>query len=158
MPTQIAPAQYPDLITLINGTYSDKIESIVTAQLQDDESIIAIGLDGQKQIAAQITEANIKIRLINPEVVKADFAEGDEGDEADTVDGYREQMRGAGGPITDDWVGQVKTMLDGAGDLASFSENLLTLYPNLEGDKLRQIMTDAMTAASIAGSQESTNE
>lgn len=155
MPTTIAPAQYPDLITLINGTYSDKIESIVTAQLQDDDSIIAIGLDGQKQIAAQITEDNIKIRLINPEVVKADFAEGDD---ADTVDSYREQMRGAGGPITDDWVGQVKTMLDGAGDLASFSENLLTLYPNLEGEKLRQIMTDAMTAASIAGSQEGTNE
>jgi phage gp29-like protein len=151
MPKTIAPAQHPALITLINGTYSDKIESIVTAQLQDDESIIAIGLDGQKQIAAQITEDNIKIRLINPEVVKADFAEGDE---ADTVDGYRDQMRDAGGPITDDWVGQVKTMLDGAGDLASFSENLLTLYPNLEGEKLRQIMSDAMTAASIAGSQE----
>ncbi len=151
MPTTIEPAQYPALITLINGTYSDKIESIVTAQLQDDESIIAIGLDGQKQIAAQITEENIKIRLINPEVVKADFAEGDD---ADTVDAFRDQARTAGGPITDDWVGQVKGILDQAGGLASFSENLLTLYPNLEGDKLRQIMADAMTAASIAGSQE----
>jgi phage gp29-like protein len=151
MPTPIEAAQYPALITLINGTYSDKVESILSAQIQDDDSILAIGQDGKKQIAVQITEDNIKIRLINPEVIKADFAEGDE---ADTVDGYREQMRGAGGPITDDWVGQVKGMLDGAGDLASFSENLLTLYPNLEGDKLRQIMTDAMTAASIAGSQE----
>ncbi|MFM2433234.1 MAG: hypothetical protein RLZZ511_4448, partial [Cyanobacteriota bacterium] len=36
MTTTIESTQYPALITLINGTYSDKVESILSAQIQDD--------------------------------------------------------------------------------------------------------------------------
>jgi phage gp29-like protein len=155
MPTTIESTEYPTLLNIINGTYRDEVEQILSAQLQDDDSTVAIGLDGKKQVAALITENRIKVRLLNPDDIEGGAADFAEGDEADTADQYREQLRTQAGPLIDEWVGKVKALLDESGDLASFSERLLDLYPDLDGQRLRRIMSDAMTAASIAGSQES---
>lgn len=82
----------------------------------------------------------------------ADFSE--ESDDSDTIAQYSEQLRTAVGPIVDDWVAAMRNLLDGAGDLADFSEKLLTLYPDLDGGRLRTVMADAMLAASLAATQE----
>ena len=84
--------------------------------------------------------------------VPAAFSEQSE--DPDTVDLYTDRLRKTAGPEIDEWVGQIKGLLDQAGDLPSFSETLLNLYPDLKGDRLRGIMGDAVTAASIAGSLE----
>jgi phage gp29-like protein len=153
MPTPIDATDYPELIALINGTYSDKVERILSAQIQDDgNTIVAICQDGKKQVAAQIDGESIKIKLLNPEVIKAptNFAEY----EIDTQDEYARQLRDRAAPEFEAWVDQVKTLLDEAGDLTEFSERLTDLYPDLDGVKLHTIMTEAMIAASIAGSLE----
>jgi phage gp29-like protein len=153
MPTTIAPTNHATLLKLINGTYSDKVERILSAQIQDDgTTVVAIAQDGKKQIAAQIDGEKIKIKLLNPEVVKegADFAEY----EIETQDAYTDQLRTKAAPEFEEWVGQVQKLLEESGDLSDFSENLLDLYPELNGVKLHTIMVDAMTAASLAGSLE----
>lgn len=181
MPTPIAPAEYPNLITTINITYQDQVEKILAAQVQDDgDTVIALGQDGIKRIAFKITSSTIEFRLVNPQDIKdggpAEFAElGAEWSElidaleyadrqrhqteyadrqSPTINQYSEQLRHQAGPEIDGWVAQIQTMLTDAPGLAQFSESLLTLFPDLPGDKLRAIMTDATMAASLAGQHE----
>lgn len=66
MPTPIPPYKYPKLINIINGTYSDGIDEIVSARTEDDKTILCICRDGEKQLAAKITTDEIAIKLLNP--------------------------------------------------------------------------------------------
>jgi hypothetical protein len=78
MPTPIPQTEYPTLIELINLTYQDKIEQLLSAQLQDDDdTIVALGKDGIKLIAFEITSEMIEFRLVNPEDIGDDKTEGD---------------------------------------------------------------------------------
>jgi hypothetical protein len=67
MPTPIPPYKYPKLINIINDTYSDGIDEIVSARTEDDKTILCICRDGRKQLAVKITSDEIAIRLMNPE-------------------------------------------------------------------------------------------
>jgi hypothetical protein len=65
MPAPIPPYKYPKLINIINGTYSDGIDEIVSARTEDDKTILCICRDGRKQLAVKITSDEIAIRLMN---------------------------------------------------------------------------------------------
>ncbi len=55
MPKPIDPSQYPALIQAVNETYTDQIEAVRSAQVNDDnETITLVGVDGQKQIAVNL--------------------------------------------------------------------------------------------------------
>jgi phage gp29-like protein len=161
MPTPIAPTEYPGILITINGSYADKVEKIISAQVQDDaDTIIAIAQDGNKKLAFRMSSNGISFKLMPSGA--AQYAESlDLGTiefadmpDLDTATEYADRLRTEAGPEIDGWVGQIQDMLGEAPDLAQFAESLLTLYPDLPGDRLRQIMTDASVAASIAGRSE----
>lgn len=62
---KIQPSQYPDLIQLINGTYSDRVESIAQAEVDEKDNIIAIALDGAKRIAFKASDNDIAMLLLD---------------------------------------------------------------------------------------------
>jgi hypothetical protein len=65
MPATLQPDLYPQLITLINETYTDKVESIIAAQVDDDDGIDAIAMDGRKRLAAKIADNGIQIKHLH---------------------------------------------------------------------------------------------
>jgi hypothetical protein len=64
MPTTLSPDTYPQLMNLINLTYRDKVETITAAQINDDNNIVAVALDGRKKLAVKITDNDIAIKLM----------------------------------------------------------------------------------------------
>jgi phage gp29-like protein len=77
-----------------------------------------------------------------------------EGEDLDAVDRWVEEVRQSAGGIVDGWAGQIQELMEQAGSLTGFAETLLTIYPQLEGGQLRDIMGDALMAASLAGAAE----
>lgn len=63
--TPIDPSQYPDLIRLINGTYSDRVESIAQAEVDEKGNIIAIALDDAKRVAFKASDNDIAMMLLD---------------------------------------------------------------------------------------------
>ena len=63
----LSPPDYSDLIAFIDRHYTDGIESISSARVNDDGSILCVGMDGDKQVAVKITDNNVEIRLLNDE-------------------------------------------------------------------------------------------
>ncbi len=78
--------------------------------------------------------------------------------EPDTVRDYADRMRKEAGPEIDTWVDQIKERLSNAESLAEFSDTLSDLYSVLDGDQVREIASDAITASAIAGSREDLSE
>jgi hypothetical protein len=64
MPTPIPAESYPLLMDLVNQTYLDRVEQITAAQVNDDDSIVFVGLDNPKKIAGKITDDHISMKLM----------------------------------------------------------------------------------------------
>lgn len=150
--TKIAESEYPVLLKLLNETYTDKADSILSAKIEDDGKIIAIAKDGPKKLYVTITQDQIKFQLLNPDVVKpgkSDFSEG--GAEPDPVDPLIGLLAEAVGGETASWSESVLHLLETSGDLVDFAEKIEGLYGNLPAERFRSAMLKAMTAASMAG-------
>lgn len=76
----------------------------------------------------------------------------------DTVDDFAGRLRDQAGPVVDGWTNQIRELLEGSEDLPNFAEQLYTLYPQMEGQELTQIMQQAMMASSWAGAFEAQEE
>jgi phage gp29-like protein len=140
------------------------VQAILRDQLEDDAVVTKLEIPGDKTWTAYYTtqkrsfvctyqDGYFEKGPVNA-TDSVDFTESTESEESDTVDLYTDRLRTTAGKEVDGWVSQISGLLDSAGDLNSFSETLLTLYPDLKGDRLRDIMGDAVLAASIAGSLE----
>lgn len=141
------------------------VQAILRDQLEDDAVVTNLEIPGDGTWTAYYTTKKRSFVCTYQDgffekgpidaTDSVDFSEStDFAEEPDTVDLYTDRLRKEAGKEVDGWVNQVKGLLDQAGDLPSFSETLLNLYPDLKGDRLRDIMGDAMLAASIAGSLE----
>jgi phage gp29-like protein len=64
-------SEYPTILAIANSHYTDGIDRLDNARLNDDGSLICVGIDGGKQVAAKITDTKISIRLLNS---NAEFA------------------------------------------------------------------------------------
>jgi phage gp29-like protein len=160
-PIALNGAQVTALTDVISQAINDGwIPELAVATIQASFPTIGVELIQAiaEQLQAQADKTTIQPESSDPPIVLADqpapvsaeFAE----EEPDTVDIYTDRLRTTAGKEVDGWLDQISGLLDTAGDLASFSETLLTLYPDLKGDRLRDIMGDAVLAASIAGSLE----
>lgn len=78
--------------------------------------------------------------------------------ESDTVSDYTKQLADSAAPIVDGWVSELRTELNNAESLTEFSERIAQVYPELPSSGLREILFNALTAASIAGGQEDLSE
>jgi hypothetical protein len=150
MPILIPQADYPELIDIINETYTDGLDRILAAEIDDRDNIICLAQDGDKQLAIEITDSDIKIKLYNP---TAKFRQ-----EPDTPSQIATNLQKIGDPIFGGWLEQIKQMLETSDDLESMRESLFQLYPDLDGTELTEQMTDAMALASMAGFWEAGNE
>jgi hypothetical protein len=72
--TDIKSTDFPTLIRIIDESYTDGLDGISSARLNDDGTILAIGMDGAKQIGAKISDTEIKIRILNPEPIDTNSA------------------------------------------------------------------------------------
>ena len=70
----IAPNLYPLLISIIDESYTDGLDRISSARLNDDDTVLVVGIDGAKQIGVKISDLNIKIRLLNPDPIDTNSA------------------------------------------------------------------------------------
>jgi phage gp29-like protein len=152
MTTAIPQSEYPALISIFNESYTDGLDRILSAQINDDESIVCVGQDGIKQVACKITDTNTSIRLLNPDQIKGDSPTTAKfSQQLDTSSQIADNLQRMGDPIVGGWLHQIKQLLETSDDLSSAREALFQLYPDLDGSELTQQMTDAMALASMAG-------
>jgi hypothetical protein len=75
MSTLIPEEAYPKLIVLINETYTDEVDRIISGRVDENDTILCIAQDGNKQLAVKITDKDIAIKLVSPVTDKtANFA------------------------------------------------------------------------------------
>lgn len=149
---KIVPTEsYPDLIQLINITYTDEVEQILSAGVDDNGTIICLAQDGSKQLAISIGDDDIQIRLFNPQAVAGETAQmaAPENFAPDLVDSYVDQLKQQF-PFKP-WLQQAKELLMQSPNLEDYSAKLVDLYPEMPSGDFNQIMLDALTAASMAG-------
>jgi phage gp29-like protein len=139
----IPPERYPNLIQLINRTYTDEVEQILSAGVDKNGTIICLAQDGNKQLAIEIGDNDVQIRLFNP---TTQFSQ-----QQDTPDQIATNLQKLGDPIVGGWLHQIEQVLTTSDDLETAREALFQLYPDLESTELTQQMTAATAAASMAG-------
>ena len=95
MTTAIAETEYAALVEIINREYTDGLDQVLSAQENDDGSIVCVAQDGIKQISCEITDARIRFRLINPQAVAGETAQmaAPEKFAPDLVDSYVDQLK-----------------------------------------------------------------
>jgi hypothetical protein len=62
----IPPDRYPNLIQLINRTYTDEVEQILSAGADENGTIICLAQDGRKQLAIEIGDDDVQISKTHP--------------------------------------------------------------------------------------------
>jgi hypothetical protein len=147
----IPPERYPNLIQLINRTYTDEVEQILSAGSDENGTIICLAQDGNKQLAIEIGDDDVQIRLFNP---TAQFA----APKQDTPDRIATNLQKLGDPIVSGWLRQIEQVLATSDDLETAREALFQLYPDLDSAELTEQTTDATALASMAGFWEAGTE
>lgn len=147
----IPPERYPNLIQLINKTYTDEVEQILSAGADENGTIICLAQDGNKQLAIEIGDDDIQIRLFNPQAITGQTAQmaAPEKFAPDLVDSYVDRLKQQF-PFKP-WLQQAKELLMQSPSLEAYSAKLVDLYPEMPSGDFNQIMLDALTAASMAG-------
>lgn len=175
MPAPIPPTEYPALMANVNITYTDKLETIDAAQLEDDgDTITLVGRDGIKRIACKIASTGIQYRLLNPDDIKGGDKVGDKtaafslsdggGDltfaaaEDDIPTQLTKRVTRAGSRIIADWLEAIQEVITGSGDIAQIGDRLLELYPQLPSGDLAKLMDQASTVAGMAGYYEASQQ
>ncbi len=75
----------------------------------------------------------------------------------DPVEPFVERLGRESDPLLDTLLDPVRDALNASGDLMTFREKLLTLYPDLDGQAFAALMGEALAAADAAGYWESQN-
>jgi phage gp29-like protein len=141
----IPETSYPNLIQLINQTYTDEVEQILSAGVDDNENIICLAQDGGKQLAIQITDTDIKIKLFNP---TAQFSEPEDDDPIDPI---LTQLKPIGDATFQAWFTQLSSLLDDSENLNDFQDRLIDTYPELDASEFKSAMIDASVLAGMRG-------
>lgn len=79
------------------------------------------------------------------------FAEGGAKPAADAVDAQLEQLQQAGDAAVEQWVEQIRALVDEAQSLEELRDRLLELYPKMDPARFAEAMGDALAAAHLAG-------
>jgi phage gp29-like protein len=142
----IPETSYPALIDLINETYTDRVEQILGAGVDDNGNIFCAAQDGDKKLAIEITDTGIQIKLFNPNPT-AQFT----APKPDIPTQIADNLQTKANPIAFGWLKQIEQIFNTTDDLASAREALFQLYPQLDSSELKEQMTDALALASMTG-------
>jgi phage gp29-like protein len=150
MSNPLPPETFPQLVQLVNLTYTDGIDSIGAARVEDNGDIIVVGQDGPKILAIKIGADNkIAIRLANADKMateQAQFSAPDISQEA-----IIDRLKTTGDREIGNWLNTVKDMLLTSDDISTARESLFSLWPDLETDTLESEFNQALTLSSMAG-------
>lgn len=164
MPTPIPPTEHSALAKIVNGTYLDKVEKILSARIEDDnDTITAVAQDGVKRLAVKITSSGISFKLLNPNAIKGDIAEDkrfslSDGDgnlsfasASDIPAQLTSRLNREGGRLVADWLQQIQSAIENSEDLSQVGDRLLSLYPELQSGDLATLLAETETIAGMAG-------
>lgn len=145
MITTIPANSHPQLLDLIQETES--IDAILSAGIDDNGVIFCLATEGDEQISVKIGDTIETRSFAQP---TGDDAAGQfAAPEPDLVDEYVDRL------ATQDhfkpWLDRTKELLLQSSDLNEFSDKLDTLYPELSSVEFAEAMRNAMTAASLGG-------
>ncbi len=147
MPIPIPPTEYPILIELIDEVYTDRVDRIVNAEIDNDDNIICIAQDGPKQIAVKIDATSVQIKLLIPtEAKSAAFSEA-----ADPIAPIVSQLKPIGDSTFQDWFTELQSLMQDSDNLTDFQGKLAKAYPHLDAAEFKQAMLDASTLAGMQG-------
>jgi phage gp29-like protein len=151
MSTKLKPEDFPSVMEMVNLTYTDGLDSIGAAKVEDDGTIIAVGVDGNKILAIKVgTDNKIAVRLANQPA-----ASGQTGQFAAmpviSQESIIDRLKETGDQELGSWLNTVKDMLLTSDSLTEARESLFSVWPDLEADKLEATFSNALTLASMAG-------
>jgi hypothetical protein len=149
----IPPVQYPDLIKIINREYTDGLDRILSAQIDEEDRIVAYAQDGFKRIRCEISDTQIRFRLLGAGE-SVEFAE-----QPDPIDPILTQLKPIGDATFSEWFEQLQSLMQDSENLVEFRDKLTESYPDLDASEFKQAMLDASTVAGMKGySDASDNE
>jgi hypothetical protein len=161
---EIPEEQYPKLLGIINLTYSDQATQVVKASVNERGDILAVVLDGIKQLAVKITKTEIFIRLLNPQQEPADLSDPLPGEEAQfaqgttTVEAFARQLKEKAQPEMARLLADLQDLLASSDSLDEFAAKLDEVYPSMATGGLEAAFAQALTAARKAGMLEAQEE
>jgi len=141
----IPQTEYRNLIKIIDREYTDRLDRILSAQIDDDGRIIAYAQDGNKRLIVEISDTQIRFKLLGVGDT-AQFAQ-----QPDIPEQIATKLQHVGNPIFGGWLTQIQQIIETSDDLETAREALFQLYPDLDSTELTDEMTDAMSVASMAG-------
>jgi hypothetical protein len=160
---KILTDSYPALISLINETYADHVEQILSAGVDENENIICLAQDGLKQLAILISDTDIKIKLAGGDVpdVNLDEVEDESEKEDDAVSEFTEQpdpiepiltqLKPIGDATFTEWFTTIQGLMQESDNLVEFRDKLTDAYPDLDAESFKSAMLDASTIAGMSG-------
>jgi phage gp29-like protein len=146
----IPPVQYPDLIKIINREYTDGLDRILSAQIDEEDRIVAYAQDGFKRIRVEISDTQIRFRLLRA----GETAQFSESEQPDPIDPILTQLKPIGDATFTEWFISLKGLMDDSKDLVEFRDRLTDAYPDLDSAQFKSAMLDASTIAGMQGYQE----
>lgn len=90
-------------------------------------------------------------RVAAPGSAPTTFAEGDD---RDAVDDLAEQLDTAAAPAMDDWINEIRRIIETSASIPQAIERLEQLYPELSPDGLAGVIGDALAVADLTGRAE----
>jgi hypothetical protein len=147
----IPPVQYPDLIKIINREYTDGLDRILSAQIDEEDRIVAYAQDGFKRIRCEISDTQIRFRLLGAGE-SVEFAE-----QPDPIDPILTQLKPIGDATFTEWFITLQSLMQDSDNLTEFRDRLTDSYPDLNAGEFKQAMLDASVVAGMRGYDDAAN-
>jgi phage gp29-like protein len=141
----IPQSEYLALIKIINREYTDRLDRILSARIDDDDRVIAYAQDGIKRLKVEISDTQIRFRLLGAGE-SVEFAE-----QPDPIAPILTQLKPIGDATFTEWFTQLKSLMDESENLAEFRDKLTDAYPDLDAESFKSAMLDASTIAGMKG-------
>jgi hypothetical protein len=141
----IPQTEYPNLIQIINREYTDGLDRILSAQIDNEDRIIAYAQDGSKRLRVEISDTQIRLRLLKTGET-TQFTE-----QPDPIDPILAQLKPIGDATFSDWFEQLQLLMQESDNLVEFRDRLTDAYPDLGASEFKQAMLDASVLAGMRG-------
>lgn len=162
LPENPTPEQLVAIFAMIiESVYTDGVEEIISGPRKEGGVTLGKFRDGRKIFDVEIRGTEITIKPSEGADPEA-FGEGDDPAfaEADQDDdeAIATKLATEVAPTIEGWLNQIKARLEsGDGDLASFADELDSLYPELDPMQFAAVMGQAMSLARLAGGDDANN-
>lgn len=155
LPENPTPEQLKATFALtIESIYQDGVEEILEGPTLEGKTIRGKFRDGAKIFDVAIANGQIEFKpsADSDPAAFEDGAEFAEGEEVGDLDAIALSLNAKAAPPIEDWLGTIQQRLsEGEGDLASFAEELESLYPDLDSVSFAATMGQAMSLSRLIG-------